>query len=205
MSSRWSRRFLDTTRGKVISLLHRGDRTVEELAEPLQLTDNAVRAHLATLERDGLVEQTGVRRGAGKPAYLYGLTQEAERLFPKAYAPVLGRLLDALSERFGAEEAVRAMRSAGRGLAADHRAPSGGRPERLEAAVAVLNDLGGVAELEDGSLIRGYSCPLSEVVEGHPEVCKLVESLLAEIVGAPIRERCERGDRPRCRFEISRN
>ena len=72
--------------------LRRASRTVEELAHTLDLTDNAVRAHLATLERDGLVRQAGLRRGPGKPSYTYDLTPESERLFPKAYGPVLRRL-----------------------------------------------------------------------------------------------------------------
>jgi predicted ArsR family transcriptional regulator len=59
------RRFFETTRGQIVGLLRRGRRTVEELARALGLTDNAVRNHLATLERDGLVRQDGVRRGPG--------------------------------------------------------------------------------------------------------------------------------------------
>src|SRR5215210_6570710 len=104
-------------------LLRRSGRTVEELARPLGLTDNGVRAHLAMLERDGLVRQRGsVRRGSGggKPAYVYELTPEAEDLFPKAYEPVLRRLLDVLSERLGPEESEALLRSVGRLLAEEH-------------------------------------------------------------------------------------
>src|SRR5207253_7380278 len=57
-----NQRFLDTTRGRVAALLRCEGRTVEELAQALDLTDNAVRAHLAILERDDLVRQAGVRR-----------------------------------------------------------------------------------------------------------------------------------------------
>lgn len=89
MATRWDQRFFASTRGQVVALLRRSSRTVEELAQALGLTDNAVRAHLAALERDGLARQHGVRRGGGKPAYAYELTTEAERLFPKAYVPVL--------------------------------------------------------------------------------------------------------------------
>src|SRR3712207_8090964 len=89
----------------------------------LGLTDNGVRAHLAVLERDGIVRQRGsVRRssGGGKPAYVYELTQRAEDLFPKAYEPALRRLLDVLSERLGSEEAEALLRSVGRRLAEEH-------------------------------------------------------------------------------------
>jgi predicted ArsR family transcriptional regulator len=93
-------KFFEGTRGKVVTLLRRGGRTVEEVARELDLTHNGVRAHLATLERDGIVRQRGsVRRGSGggKPAYVYELMPEAEGLFPKAYEPVLRQLLDVLA------------------------------------------------------------------------------------------------------------
>ena len=92
-------RFLARTRGQVVALLRHGDRTVEELAQALGLTDNVVRAPLVTLERDGLVRQAGLRRGTSKPACAYALTPAAEWLFPKAYGTLLWMLLDVLTER----------------------------------------------------------------------------------------------------------
>ena len=77
-ASQWETRFFASTRGQVITLLRHGERTVDDLALALELTDNAVRSHLTALERDGLVRQTGVRRGGGKPAYTYELTAAGE-------------------------------------------------------------------------------------------------------------------------------
>jgi predicted ArsR family transcriptional regulator len=204
-----NKRFFESTRGQVVALLRRSDRTVEELARALALTDNGVRAHLAVLERDGIVRQRGsVRRssGGGKPAYVYELTHEAEDLFPKAYEPALRRLLDVLSERLGSGESEAFLRSVGRRLAEEHSVRAEGTDgARLESAVEVLNELGGLAELEerDGALIiRGYSCPLARVTPDHPEVCRMAETLITEVAGVPVYERCDRGDRPRCCFEV---
>lgn len=204
-ATRWDQRFFASTRGQVVALLRRASRTVEELARALDLTDNAVRGHLAALERDGLVAQHGVRRGASKPAYTYALTPDAQRLFPKPYGAVLHQLLDVLAERLAPEEVEAALRSVGRRLADGQATPLGDLRLRLAAAVEVLNELGGLAELEerDGSfLIRGYSCPLAAAIPGHPEVCRLAESLLTEVVGAPVRECCERGEPLRCCFAV---
>ena len=114
-------RILETTRGRVLSLLRRGGMTADELAEVLGLTDNAVRAHLATLERDGLVQPQGERRHGrvGKPATLYHISPDAEPLFSKAYLPLLTTLLAALGERFTAEELRRLLADVGSRLAAD--------------------------------------------------------------------------------------
>ena len=204
-ATRWDQRFYQSTRGRVVALLRRGNQTVEDLARALNLTDNAVRSHLATLERDGLVRQQGVRRGLGKPAYGYELTPDAERLFPKPYAPVLRHLLDALSERLAPADLEDLLRAVGRRLAAGAPPPPGDRRAAAQAAVAALNELGGLAELEerdDALLIRGYSCPLAAAVPGHPAVCSLAASLLTELVGAPVRECCDQREPPRCCFDL---
>lgn len=205
--SGWERRFFGSTRGRVLALLRRASRTVDELARALGLTDNAVRAHLATLERDGLVRQEGLRRGAGKPAYAYDLTPAAERLFPSAYGPLLDQLLAVLAERLPPDQVEAILRQTGRRLAATAPAapPAADLRARVERALALLDSLGGLAELEerDGKyVIQGYRCPLAAVVPDHPAACLLAEALLADAVGAPVRECCERADRPCCRFEI---
>ena len=204
------RRFLETTRGQIVALLRRGSQTVEDLARALGLTDNAIRSHLSTLERDGLVRQDGVRRGqgAGKPATLYEIHPEAEPLFSRAYAPVLGALLDELAEQLPAKRTEALMQGVGRRLAGEiGRAPAGNLAARVDAAVALLNALGGEAQAErrDGMhLIRGCGgCPLSAATARRPELCAALETLLSEYIGAPVRERCERGERPRCGFEVA--
>jgi predicted ArsR family transcriptional regulator len=209
MVSNRDERFFESTRGQIVTLLRRSGRTVEDLARALDLTDNGVRAHLAILERDGIVRQRGsVRRssGGGKPAYIYELTEEAEDLFPKAYEPVLSRLLDVLSNRVGSEESEELLKSVGRRLAEEHSVRTNDAHARLESAVEIFNELGGLAELEerDGTLvIRGYSCPLAGVTPDHPEVCRMAETLITELAGVPVYEHCDRGERPRCCFEVA--
>ena len=202
-----SKRFMETTRGQVLSLLRRGPRTVEELARELDLTDNAIRAHLATLERDGLVTQAGLRRGAGagKPAAIYELTPEVEVRLSRAYAPVLGALLDELANRFPQEQTEDLLRAVGHRLAAAvHRRED--TPEgRARQAVALLNELGGDASLEPddtGYRIRGCGCPVSAAVSRRPETCRMVQALLSDVTGAEVRQCCEQGARPQCCFTI---
>jgi predicted ArsR family transcriptional regulator len=66
--------------------------------------------------------------------------------------------------------------------------------------------MGGLAQVErsnGGFIIRSASCPLGAVSAVHPEVCRLGQALVAEVVGVPVRERCARGPSPRCCFEIN--
>jgi predicted ArsR family transcriptional regulator len=204
---RLEQRFLSSTRGRIVALLRRAGGTVNELADTLGLTDNAVRGHLATLERDGLVAQDGLRRGTSKPSYAYRLTPVGEELFPMAYGLVLRELLDVMANRLPPEAIAAALRETGARLAAAQPVSDVEPAARVERAVALLGELGGLAEAtpraEGGWTIQGFSCPLAAAVPGHPEVCALAEQLLASVTGLPVSEHCERGDRPCCRFEVA--
>src|SRR6476660_5224052 len=87
------------TRGQILSRLREGPRTVNDLAEALQVTDNAIRAHLAELQEAELVQGAGERLGTRKPHALYALTPRAQELLSQLYVPVLNTLLDLLHER----------------------------------------------------------------------------------------------------------
>jgi predicted ArsR family transcriptional regulator len=201
-------RLLASTRGKIVRLLRRAKQSVNELAVALGLTDNAVRANLARLERDGLVQQAGVRPSFRKPESIYDITPEAERLFAKAYAPVLATVL-AVMESGSDEKTVDAqLREVGRRLAAGHLPSLVGLspPQRAERALQIMEDLGGQADLEqrdNGELyIRGHGCPFSEVVAEHPKLCLVAEAMLSDLLGRRVKEQCERGERSKCCFAI---
>ena len=207
MPASWYLRFLTSTRGRLVSLLRAGTRTVDEMAAEMSLTDNAVRAHLAALERDGFVRQSGVRRGggAGKPAYAYELTPEADQLFPKPYVTVLDTLLSALDEQMPRDQVETLLRAIGKRIALRFPSGAGDSRARLEAATSALNGLGGLAvteECEGDIAICGYDRPLAALVPDHPQVCLLAEAFVSEVVGEPVRERCQREGKPRCRFEL---
>lgn len=201
-------RFFDSTRGRIVSLLREGSSTVNELASRLELTDNAVRAHLLSLERDGLIRQSGVQRGSRKPHYAYELTHEAERLFPKAYDALLNQLIATLKGRLPPPAVEDVLREVGRSLAARHASGEAHADleSQLQNVLLILKAIGGTpfVEREGGTLIiRSGGCPLASAVAEHPEVCQLAEALVAEVVGLPVHESCDRGgESPRCRFEI---
>jgi len=200
-------RFFDSTRGRIVSLLRAATRTVNELANELGLTDNAVRAHLLSLERDGLIRQSGVQRGTRKPHFAYELAPEAENLFPKAYDAVVNQLITVLKGRLSPEVVEEVLREVGRSLAAGH-APDEKDIDfegRVQEALKALEALGGGArvEREDGnSFIRRGSSTLAVAVSDHPEVCELAEALVARIIGVPVHEHCDRKDSPKCCFQV---
>ncbi|MDQ1580025.1 MAG: hypothetical protein QOD05_800 [Microbacteriaceae bacterium] len=193
---------------RLLALLREGTWTVDDLATRLELTDNAVRFHLTSLEDAGTVRKNGVLRkeGAGKPADLYTLTPEAEESFSRAYAPVLAVLLAELRETMSTTQLVAFLRRAGTRLAKGLPRSSGSLSHRVAGAAELLNALGGVTAVEKSGntyQIIGRACPLSRAVEADHCVCAAVTALVAEVVDADVAERCDRSGRPRCHFEIS--
>lgn len=206
----WNERLLSSTRGRILALLRDEHRTVNDLAAALHLTDNAVRAHLLGLERDGLIQQFGTRPGTRKPHAAYGLSAEAEHVFPKAYGVLLNHFVNAVSDRLDTRALRAAMREVGGAVANDHlrRLKGLSRRARIKAALELMNELGGSARLDENGgkqFIRGRNgCPLSAVTSNHPEACLIIESILSKIVGVPVKKCCEPNRAPRCCFELGR-
>lgn len=203
----WDKSFLATTRGQIVAQLRLGPKTVDALAAAVGLTDNGVRAHLQVLERDGLVQVAGTRRraGLGKPARLYEIVPDAEERFSRAYALLFRALIDSLALRKDRAALTKVLEDAGRQLGRQLARPAEGRRQQAIAAMGILTELGGLVELEGGresDLIRGAGCPVSAATAAHPAVCRGVAALLAEAIGADVRECCVRDGRPRCQFEI---
>ena len=151
------------------------------------------------LNRAGPSETPGGNRPVSMP-----FTREGEELFPKAYALVLGGLVEEIARNEGRERAAELLGAVGRRTVGG-KAPVGDAQTRVEAAAAALRGLGGdvdVHRTELGWHIEGFGCPLSAVTAEHAEVCSLARAIVEEITGQPVIECCDRTDRPRCGFRI---
>jgi predicted ArsR family transcriptional regulator len=202
------KQLLDTTRGRIVTLLQRGGLTTDDISSQLGLTASAVRAQMSGMERDAVVRRAGRRAGTTRPSQIFELTPEVEQLLSTAYVPLLTHLVGAFAEGLPAHQVGILLRRAGKGLADElsrGRRPAGSLASRLAMASELMNDqLGAVTHVESngGYVIRGVSCPLAAVTGKHPGVCVAMETFVSEIVGAPARECCDRTGRPRCCFEI---
>jgi predicted ArsR family transcriptional regulator len=200
---------LDTSRGRIVTLLRTGRRTADDIATKLGLTRSAVRIQIAAMQRDGVVTRVGKRPGTTRPSHVYELTPEVEQLLSKAYVPLLTHLVDVFAGALPTQQVETLLRLTGEALAqelARGKRPSGSLPTRVAAASELLNEhLGALTRVEvnGGIVIRGAGCPLAALTGKHRGVCLAMESLVTKIVGAPVRECCDRDGRPRCCFEVN--
>lgn len=203
----WFERWVTGTRGRILSLLRADSTTVSDLAGTVGISDNAVRTHLTSLQRDGLVEEAGTARegSVGKPAQLFRVTEHGEEVFPKAYAAVLGQVLRVVAEEDGEEGLVALLEKVGRRVG-HTSSPDAGTEERVESTAQLLRGLGGDIEIvpePDGRWrLEGRGCPLSAVVRDQAVACTLIEALIAEATGRAVTQCCRHGDRPRCSFRV---
>ena len=199
---------LDTSRGRIVGLLRTGRQTADDIATKLGLTRSAVRVQITAMERDGVVLKVGKRPGTTRPSHIYELTPDVEQLLSKAYVPLLTQLVGAFAEGLPPEQVELLLRTAGKRLASELALAnriSGGLKSRVATASELMNEhLGALTHVEGNGhlVIRAAGCPLAALTGKHRGVCLAMESLVAQIVGVPVRECCDREDRPRCCFEI---
>ncbi len=192
-------------RDRIVSHLIKHQSTIESLATKLGVTKNAVRAQIALLQREGIVEIQGEVKGTRRPAAVYGIRPGADIHFSRAYPVILSQLTHVLAQKLSHTEFRTVMRELGQRLASSVPRSSGNPRERITAALKFLKMLGSVAEMteERGKIIiSSYGCPIAEAVTADVRSCIAMEALLQDLTGLPVAERCDHGEHPSCRFEI---
>lgn len=186
------------TRQTILNLLKRSDGlTADQLANQLGITTMAVRKHLATLEREGLVEATSARRPVGRPARVYRLSRRADELFPKQYDLLVTALLADLLELDGPGkvELLLARRAEQTRAELEHRlATAQNFDERVHILVQGMDELGYLAvweKLDDSTyLVNQYHCPIREVAAAFPAACRLEVEMYRDLLGVEIERSC---------------
>jgi predicted ArsR family transcriptional regulator len=199
---------LDSSRGRIVTLLRGTGLTADDLASTLGLTRSAIRAQLSAMEDDGIVRRAGQRPGTTRPSLIFKLTAEVEQLLSGAYIPLLTQLVDVFAEGLPADQLEALLRKAGQRLAHElaggERLGRGLKSRALKASELMNEHLGALTQVKTNGeiLIKGAGCPLAALTGKHRGVCLAMESFVTEIVGVPVRECCERADGPRCCFKI---
>lgn len=178
-----------STRKVILTMLKtKGALTVSDMAKQLGITEMAVRRHLNTLERDGLIESKLVRQAMGRPTNLYSLTENADELFPKKYHHLTLDLLGELMEDAGEEKVQQLFERRKERLIGRYEAQLQGKPlaERVQTLAEIQNSNGYMVDwtaTEDGQfVIHEHNCPISQVANQYNHACHcellMFESLL---------------------------
>jgi predicted ArsR family transcriptional regulator len=176
-------------------LLEQGPQTIAVLADRLGLSTAAVRRHIGCLVADGLLVEVQnrrpVRRGRGRPARTYTVTDAGRAAFPHSYDDLATTALRYLRDT-GGEQAVVAFadhRAATLALALTPRVSGSDIRSRVESLTSALIAEGYAATTEDapvattGVQICQHHCPVAHVAAEFPQLCEAETRAFEGVLG----------------------
>lgn len=199
-----------STRKVLLNMMKtRGALSVGEMAKELRITEMAVRRHLNTLERDGLIETKLSRQAMGRPTHLYSLTMLADDLFPKNYHHLTLDLLGELEAEEGSEMIGRLFERRKEKLFAKYGERMEGKelPERVTELADIQNKNGYMVQLErqdEGEFVlTEYNCPIAQVAGQYNEACQCELTLFEKLLDADVeRTECLTKGGAKCTYVI---
>ena len=182
----------DAQRGVLYVVRRRGEATVDEIAEALDMTPSGARQHLAALGDAGLVESAPLRRNGdrGRPAQVWRTTAAADPIFPSAYGELTNELLGYLDD-----DTVTAVFIRRRDSRIDHArvrlARRRGFGAKVEELTRILDEDGYLASCERVDdrtwLVTEHNCAIQSVARSQPLACRSeIEFLRAAMPDATI-------------------
>jgi predicted ArsR family transcriptional regulator len=186
--------------------------TVASLIRATGVTRTAVTEQLNELVAAGFVQRTTERLiGRGRPRHLYSATNNALLLLFAGNQHFLVPAIWQAVADLGGDELVRKIQRRTARTMAEHYRPRvrGHTPaERLKEMMRLLNEEGGIVEVQQGNdgrlVLYRRSCPFFSMFEERTKaVCCIDQEMISEIVGAPVRRTaCRHDGAPCCTFEI---
>lgn len=199
-----------STRRMVLTLLKtKGTLSVNELSKHLHITEMAVRRHLNTLERDGLIESQLFRQAVGRPTNKYTLSKLADDLFPKSYHRLTLDLLDELESESGKSSVTKLFEGRKQKLLTKHEHQMIGKSieEKVEALAEIQNDGGYMVEWEqdeEGNFeFNEFNCPISQVANQFEQACQCELTLFRQLLDTEVeRTECLAKGGMKCTYKI---
>lgn len=192
------------------ALLHnKGGMTIQALAQALDISRNAVRQHLNSLERDGLVERGKIQPSGGRPEQLYVLSNDGNERFARKYSWFSEMLLQMLQAQAGSAGLAEKLADMGRAVAASLQArlvDAISPTARVAAIAEIMQEIGydAIAKPENGEqLIEAHNCVFHMLAAKCPEVCSFDIALLSASSGCRVEHRsCMVRGGDACRFHF---
>ncbi|MCY3558118.1 MAG: HTH domain-containing protein [Chloroflexi bacterium] len=176
-----------------------GGATVAQLSRELEVSDATVRRHLERLEAEGLLQIEAVRRGPGRPSYLYRATDDGVRTVRDHTSELAERLLTEMA-RLQVEQSSISEALADQ-VAAAHRAevPVGSLEQRVNAVVDALRPEGILdhwQRTERELKLVNNACPYIGAATTSSCVCDADRLAIEKLLGVEVEqtERLAKGD-----------
>jgi len=204
------RTVLGSSAQRVIDLLvRRGPHTMAQLVAELGVTTTAVRQQVNRLLANGWVTRTQRRRGPGRPADVFAISEEARRRFGTNAGELSRLLIEEIVDAEGPMRARMRLRRVGQRMAESQRSVVGEGPplDRLQRLAELLSRNGMTVAVEqsgEGLRLMVFTCPFGGLATEHPEVCDMEREAFSALLGGPVQlRRCVQSGYARCEFGVS--
>lgn len=177
--------------------------TVDELADAVVVSRNAVQQQVSALEREGLVSVLELRSTGGRPSRAYALTDAGLELFPRHYARMAEALLRHTQELFGEEGLEKLLVQMAAELTAEVAPRLEGKEgeQRVREVVSILDDLGYGAYLDENGNVHAVNCVFHQLAQSSDAVCRYDAMVLRNLLGSDFDHlACMRDGRASCVF-----
>nr|WP_231333025.1 metalloregulator ArsR/SmtB family transcription factor [Actinomadura graeca] len=187
------------TRARVARLiLEHGPVTASTLGERVGLTPAAVRRHLDALLAEGMIEvrrarPTQTRRGRGRPAKWFAITDAGRSAFVHAYDDLATSALRFLAETAGDHAVAEFARRQIADLERRYRpvvqaAPPHQRVRTLAEALSGDGYAAAAAKAPQGSgeQLCQHHCPVAHVAAEFPQLCEAETEAFSRLLGTPV-------------------
>ncbi len=175
------------------ALMEGGPSTAADLARDLGLTPAGIRRHLDQLLADDIIEpresRAAVRRGRGRPAKIFAITDVGRDHFGHTYDDLASQALRYLHETGGQDAVRRFAQDRLRDLERTCNEAVVGSEDPVAAVAEVLTADGYAASVESstaGAQICQHHCPVSHVAHEFPELCDAETEMLARVLGTHV-------------------
>lgn len=210
ITARPRRTALGSSAQRVIDLLvRRGPLTIAQLVAELGVTTTAVRQQVNRLSADGWITRTQRRRGPGRPADVFAISEEARRRFGTNLGELSRLLIEEIVDAEGPARGRVLLRRVGRRIAENRRSAVGEGPpsDRLRRLAELLSRDGMMVAAEqsgDDLKLTVFTCPFRGLATEHPEVCDMEREAFSALLGGPVQLRqCAQSGYARCEFGVS--
>ena len=188
------------TRARVARLiLEHGPATASTLGERVGLTPAAIRRHLDALLAEGMIEvrkarATQTRRGRGRPAKWFAITDAGRSAFVHAYDDLATSALRFLAETAGDHAVAEFARRQIADLERRYRpvvqdAPPQQRVRTLAEALSGDGYAAAAAKAPQpggGEQLCQHHCPVAHVAAEFPQLCEAETEAFSRLLGTPV-------------------
>jgi len=199
-----------TQEALLLHLKKHGEMTVAQLSSLLEITEMAVRRHLAHLQSKELVESRLVKQERGRPNYLYRLGPQSATLFPSGFDSLAKDLLHIVHEQAGPQGVTALLKKRNKLIATRLKDRLAGKDlaGRVAEVAKFFSEDGYMTDwkkLPDGTfMIYQRNCALHDLANEFRQICALEPLLIEELLAAKVtRQQHILNDDPVCGYLIS--